>query len=66
MPIVLKGKKNNIELQVPVSSGASSIQPDWNQNDSTALDYVKNRPFWREKIKELAFPGITEPIEVTT
>lgn len=22
------------------------IQPDWNQNDSTALDYVKNRPFY--------------------
>ena len=22
-----------------------SIQSDWNQNDSTAADYVKNRPF---------------------
>lgn len=22
------------------------VQPDWNQNDSTALDYVKNRPFY--------------------
>ena len=21
-------------------------QPDWNQNDSTAADYVKNRPFY--------------------
>ena len=24
----------------------SSAQPDWNQNDSTAADYVKNRPFY--------------------
>ena len=23
-----------------------SVQPDWNQNDSTAADYVKNRPFY--------------------
>ena len=24
------------------------IQPDWNQNDETAADYVKNRPFYSE------------------
>ncbi len=24
------------------------VQPDWNQNDSTAADYVKNRPFYSE------------------
>ena len=24
----------------------SGVQPDWNQNDETALDYVKNRPFY--------------------
>ena len=24
--------------------GGGSVQPDWNQNDSTAADYVKNRP----------------------
>ena len=23
-----------------------SVQPDWNQNDSAAADYVKNRPFY--------------------
>ena len=44
----------------------SGVQPDWNQNDETQPDYVKNRPFWREKTKELLFPYITEPIEVTT
>ena len=29
-----------------VSGGGSSVQPDWNQNDETAADYVKNRPFY--------------------
>ena len=24
----------------------SGVQPDWNQNDDTQLDYVKNRPFY--------------------
>ena len=27
-----------------VSGGGGGVQPDWNQNDSTATDYVKNRP----------------------
>lgn len=26
----------------------ASVQPDWNQNDETAADYVKNRPFYSE------------------
>lgn len=26
--------------------GGGGVQPDWNQNDSTAEDYVKNRPFY--------------------
>ena len=26
--------------------GASNVQPDWNQNDDTQPDYVKNRPFY--------------------
>ena len=45
--------KKNIYRSKPVmnvdttgSSGGGSIQPDWNQNDSTAADYVKNRPFY--------------------
>ena len=29
-----------------VSGGGGSVQPDWNQNDETAADYVKNRPFY--------------------
>ena len=29
-----------------VSGGGGGVQPDWNQNDSTATDYIKNRPFY--------------------
>ena len=29
-----------------IVGGGSSVQPDWNQNDSTQPDYVKNRPFY--------------------
>ena len=27
-------------------AGGGGVQPDWNQNDSTQPDYVKNRPFY--------------------
>ena len=57
--------KNGL-IKENIVGGGSSVQPDWNQNDSTQPDYVKNRPFWREKTKELMFPDITEPIDVTT
>ena len=39
--ILEKFKKEILE-----EAGEKSIQPDWNQNDSTAADYVKNRPFY--------------------
>ena len=26
----------------------AAVQPDWNQNDETAADYVKNRTHWKE------------------
>ena len=29
-----------------VSGGGGGVQPDYNQNDSTASDYIKNRPFY--------------------
>lgn len=39
--ILEKFKKEILE-----EASEKSIQPDWNQNDSTAADYVKNRPFY--------------------
>lgn len=30
------------------SGGGGQVQPDWNQNDETAKDYVKNRTHWMD------------------
>ncbi len=36
------------------------VQPDWNQNDSTAADYVKNRPFYTgDPVKTVIIPETT-------
>ena len=35
------------------AGGGSSVQPDWNQTDATASDYIKNRPFGIEYGKEV-------------
>lgn len=32
-------------------SGGSSVQPDWNQTDSTASDYIKNKPTISEQVQ---------------
>ena len=29
-------------------NGGFNVQPDWNQSDETAPDYVKNRPFYKD------------------
>ena len=34
------------------SGGGGQVQPDWNQNDETAKDYVKNRPFYTGDLVE--------------
>ena len=31
---------------IEIPSGGSGARPDWNQNDSTAADYIRNRPFY--------------------
>ena len=36
-------------------AGEKSVQPDWSQNDSTAKDYVKNRPFYTGDPVETVF-----------
>ena len=38
-----------------VSGGGGGVQPDWNQNDETAADYVKNRPFYTGAPVETVF-----------
>lgn len=34
------------------------VQPDWNQNDSTAANYVKNRPFYDNLLVRVPIPRI--------
>lgn len=33
-------------------------RPDWNQNDESAQDYIKNRTHWKEEVKPLKIDGI--------
>ena len=33
------------------ADGKDGMQPDWNQNDKTAQDYVKNRPFYTSLVE---------------
>lgn len=44
----LDGVKSNVQTQIDqLKNVVDSIpQSDWNQNDSTKLDFVKNRPFY--------------------
>ena len=42
--IITADKLNHMEDGI--AEGGGSVQPDWNQNDSTASDYIKNRPFY--------------------
>lgn len=37
------------------AGGGGGVQPDWNQNDSTVTDYIKNRPFYTGDPSETVF-----------
>ncbi len=42
----------NEEFAKRSGGGGSGVQPDWNQNDDTQPDYVKNRPFYtRDRVE---------------
>ena len=42
----LDEKSFSLDVNGVLSVSGGGVQPDWNQNDSTAADYVKNRPFY--------------------
>lgn len=44
---------NNLSLS---DDGGISVQADWQQNDETALDYIKNRTHWIENSYVVALP----------
>ena len=46
---------NDLEYLAPQSGAGGGVQPDWNQNDNTQPDYVKNRPFYTGDPVETVF-----------
>ena len=52
--------------RVIITGGGSSVQPDWNQNDSGAADYIKNRPFYDGTNVLLEWDGNTEGLVTAT
>ena len=45
----LFSKNREFEKRAGGNTGSQSgVQPDWNQSDETAPDYVKNRPFYKD------------------
>lgn len=52
--------------RVIIAGGGSSVQPDWNQNDSEAADYIKNRPFYDDTNVLLEWNGNTEGLVAAT
>ena len=64
---VLKLLSGSKELaRVIIAGGGSSAQPDWNQNDSGAADYIKNRPFYDDTNVLLEWDGNTEGLVAAT
>lgn len=52
--------------RVIIAGGGESVQPDWNQNDSGAADYIKNRPFYDDTNVLLEWDGNTEGLVAAT
>ena len=53
----------NGNIEIEVSGGGASVQPDLNQNDPTAPDYVKNRTHYAEAGIKITWDGDTTNIE---
>ena len=48
----LFSKNREFEKRAGGNGGSQSgVQPDWNQNDDTKPDYVKNRPFYTDAVE---------------
>ena len=61
---VVDGKWQKMEIEVSGEGGnnSSSVQPDYTQNDETAADYIKNRPFYKsDPIQTEMLPATSLP-----
>ncbi len=46
-------------VAMPSGGTGTSVQSDWSQNDTTASDYIKNRPFYNERtFKDITWDGV--------
>ena len=61
----LSEMSNNI-ANISTSLTQESVQPDWNQNDSTAADYIKNRPGGYVKSVVISWDGSTDGLYTTS
>lgn len=66
--ISVNNKKNTYRskpvMNVDTVGSSGGVQPDWNQNDETALDYVKNRPFYTgDHVETVLIEETTAPFE---
>lgn len=48
----LNNNINYLNITVNEIKADSNIQPDWNQNDETKKDYIKNKPLWKIATEE--------------
>ena len=66
------GKEELAEIETSLSAevGSAKIPEDWNQNDPTAPDYIKNRTHYEETVEvygdTLTWDGNTEGLEKIT
>lgn len=60
------GGMSKLTAVVNVAGGGGGVQPDWNQNDSTAADFIKNRPgAYYKTTPELTFTYDGNPVGKT-
>lgn len=67
----VNGQTGDVTLDIPGGAG-TLVQSDWNQNDETASDYIKNRPFYNKKaFEDIIWDGVignkeSQHVEETT
>lgn len=58
-PIVtsVNGQTGDVTLDISGGGTGTSVQSDWNQNDESASDYIKNRPFYQTEYEDITWDG---------
>lgn len=61
-PIVtsVNGQTGDVTLDISGGGTGTPVQSDWNQNDETASDYIKNRPFYTINMDSVTWDGSTD------